>query len=173
MDEKPEGMPQTPGVYIMKGRKREIIYVGKAKNIRKRLTQYFARERSAKTMHLVNRASKIDFISTNNEVEALLLENQLIKKHQPHYNIDLKDDKDYPYFCITGSEKYPRLIIERRITWKKTDPKNRYFGHTALLWANLHAFYRIILRYASAITISIRGSMRAYMQISGDAWLHA
>ncbi|RLG13362.1 MAG: hypothetical protein DRN66_04290 [Candidatus Nanohalarchaeota archaeon] len=128
MESPPKNTPSLPGVYLMKDSQKNIIYIGKAKNIKKRIQQYFLSNTTIKTQHLMKKAHSIDFIATKTEGEALLLENQLIKKHQPKYNINLKDDKDYPYFCLTLSEKYPRITIERRIAAKKVNPKNAYFG---------------------------------------------
>ena len=141
MEHPPKNIPASPGIYLMKDKAKNIIYIGKAKNLKKRIPQYFNLNQSLKTKYLVKKINSIDFIATKTEAEALLLENQLIKKHQPKYNIDLKDDKDYPYFCISKSEKYPRITIERRITTKKLNPKNAYFGPYS---SSIHDFARFL-----------------------------
>lgn len=116
-------LPIKPGCYIYKNEKGKVIYIGKAKNIKKRVSSYFQKkELDIKTQQLVKNIKTIDFITTDNEIEALLLENTLIKKHRPKYNIDLKDSKRYAYIEITD-ELYPRLITSRV---KKNNGK--YFG---------------------------------------------
>ena len=106
-------VPDKPGCYLYKDVKGVIIYVGKAKNLRKRVSQYFQKTLAdEKTRQLVARIATADFIITNSEVEALLLENSLIKKHQPKYNINLKDAKQYAYLEVTA-EEFPRLITLR------------------------------------------------------------
>ena len=100
-----------------------MIYVGKARNLRNRVTTYVVGRgaRDAKTMTLVHEIDSIDFVTTNNELEAILLENNLIKAHQPRYNILLRDDKSYPYLKVTMSEDYPRVVFTRRIDRRKGD----------------------------------------------------
>jgi excinuclease ABC subunit C len=108
-------LKQTPvnsGVYFMKNKNDKIIYIGKAKNLKNRLSSYFRENKNKKTLNLVKNISKIDFIITNNEVEALILESNLIKKHLPRYNVLLKDDKTYPYIHISD-DKNPRLSYQR------------------------------------------------------------
>lgn len=109
-------LPDQPGVYLFKDATGTILYIGKAKNLRQRLRQYFDRSRAhdAKTVAMLRRASALDCIVTDTEVEALLLENNLIKEHKPRYNILLKDDKTYPYICVTA-EEFPRIFPTRRI----------------------------------------------------------
>lgn len=116
-------LPERPGVYLHKNAEDEIIYVGKARNLRSRVTSYIVGHgaRDAKTMTLVNEIETIDFVTTNNELEAILLENNLIKAHQPRYNILLRDDKSYPYLKVTLSEDYPRVVFTRRMDRKKGD----------------------------------------------------
>ena len=128
MDSLPKNIPSSTGIYLMKDKRRNIIYIGKAKNLKKRVYSYFASNQSLKIKNLVEKINSIEFIATGTETEAILLENYMIKKHRPKYNVNLKDDKDYPYFCLTLSEKYPKLIIERRIAVKKLNLKNAYFG---------------------------------------------
>jgi len=116
-------IPERPGVYLHKNAASEVIYVGKARNLRNRVTTYVVGRgaRDAKTMTLVNEIDTIDFVTTNNELEAILLENNLIKAHQPRYNILLRDDKSYPYLKVTMSEDYPRVVFTRRMDRRKGD----------------------------------------------------
>jgi excinuclease ABC subunit C len=106
--------PQAPGVYIMRSSEGEIIYVGKAKVLRNRLSSYFSGRKDVKTRHLVSRIESIEWILAASEYEALLLENTLIKKHTPKYNINLKDGKSYPSVRVTN-EDFPRIFRTRRI----------------------------------------------------------
>lgn len=123
--EKPGGIPSSSGVYIFRDHLRKVIYIGKAKSLKNRIQQYFnPRLRDQKTLVMLQKAAFVDFIETRNEVEALLLESDLIKKHKPPYNIQLKDDKRYPLLKLTLSEKWPRLIIVRQ----KHPGKDLYFG---------------------------------------------
>jgi excinuclease ABC subunit C len=116
-------MPDRPGVYLHKNAEGEVIYVGKARNLRSRVGSYLAGRgaRDSKTMSLINEIDSIDFVTTNNELEAILLENNLIKSNQPRYNILLRDDKSYPYIKVTMSEDYPRVVFTRRLDRKKGD----------------------------------------------------
>ena len=107
-------IPNKPGCYLFKNTKEIILYVGKAKNLKKRLNSYIQnKNHDGKTVSLLKQVSSVDFIVTDNEVEALVLENTLIKKHQPKYNIRLKDSKGFSYLKITD-ELYPRVIIARQ-----------------------------------------------------------
>jgi excinuclease ABC subunit C len=106
--------PESPGVYIMRSSESEIIYVGKAKVLRNRLSSYFSGRKDIKTRHLVSRIESIEWILAASEYEALLLENTLIKKHTPRYNINLKDGKSYPSVRVTN-EDFPRIFRTRRI----------------------------------------------------------
>lgn len=118
-------LPLSPGVYIMKDSEDTIIYIGKAKFLKKRVSSYFnKKDHDIKTKMLVKNIDKIEFIVTDTEVEALLLENNLIKEHKPKFNIRLKDDKRYPYLAITFSEDYPRIIYTRDIRNKQ----DKYYG---------------------------------------------
>lgn len=119
-------IPDNPGVYLMKNNSK-IIYVGKAKNLSKRVSSYFNREHSdEKTRELVKHIDDLDFIICNTELDALILENNLIKKHSPKYNINLKDEKTYPYLLITN-EYFPKISIVR--TTKKLNLNlGEYFG---------------------------------------------
>jgi excinuclease ABC subunit C len=110
-----DNVPKSPGVYVMKSKSGEVIYVGKAKDLRARLRAYFRDGDSRYSVQfLMKRATDIDFIVTNNEKEALLLENTLIKQHKPRYNIRLKDDKTYVSLRLDPREDFPRLTIVRR-----------------------------------------------------------
>ena len=112
----PENLPKKPGVYIMRNAEGEIIYIGKAKNLLNRVRSYFREKLDRpKTQILMSHFDSLEYILTNSEKEALILEANLIKKHHPRYNVQLKDDKRYPYVKITD-EKFPRLVITRNIT---------------------------------------------------------
>src|SRR5450759_1869903 len=116
-------LPDRPGVYLHKNAEGLVIYVGKARNLKNRVNSYLVGKgaRDAKTMPLVNEIDSIDFVTTGNELEAILLENNLIKTHQPRYNILLRDDKTYPYLKVTLSEDFPRVVFTRRLDRKKGD----------------------------------------------------
>ncbi len=119
-------LPAKPGVYIMKDRDNNIIYVGKAISLRNRVRQYFRKSTNhgSKVEAMVKNIEEFEYIITDNEVEALILESNLIKKHKPKYNILLRDDKNYPYIKITVKEKYPRIIKTRKVI----KDGNKYFG---------------------------------------------
>ncbi len=119
-------VPSQPGCYIYYDKDGEIIYVGKAKNLKRRVYSYFHKQHdSVKTNVLVSQIEKLEYIITDSEVEALILESHLIKKHKPRYNILLKDDKKYPYFLITD-EDFPRIQVVRK---KNLNPdKGRFYG---------------------------------------------
>ena len=122
--EKANSLPMSPGVYIMKNSQDEVIYVGKSKRLKNRVTSYFVgTHTSAKTAKMVSLVRDFDYIVCDTEIEALTLENVLIKKHSPKYNIKLKDAKSYPYIKVTSGE-YPKLFVTRD---RKSD-KSRYFG---------------------------------------------
>ena len=116
-------LPTEPGCYLMKDRQDQIIYVGKAKNLRNRVRSYFTGSHDEKTTRLVMEIRNFEFIVTSTEIESLLLELTLIKKHHPRFNIKLMDDKSYPFIKITN-EKHPRLLVTRTV--KKDNAK--YFG---------------------------------------------
>jgi excinuclease ABC subunit C len=117
IEEELKKMPDKPGVYIMKSINDEIIYVGKAISLKRRVRQYFqsSRNNTPKVNAMVKNISEFEYIIVDNEVEALILESTLIKKHKPKYNILLRDDKSYPYIKITTNEKFPRIIKVRRV----------------------------------------------------------
>lgn len=118
-------VPHLPGCYLMHDKNDIVIYVGKSKNLKNRLSSYFQREHTGKTMMLVKEIDHFEYIVTNTEMESLLLEINLIKKYNPKYNILYRDDKSYPYIELTD-EKVPRLRIIRRINARKI--KNNLFG---------------------------------------------
>src|SRR5206468_5238446 len=109
--------PASPGVYIYKNDRGKVIYVGKARSLRSRVRSYFQESRplDPKTDRLVSEIAGLEYILTDNEVEALILESTLVKQHQPRYNVHLKDDKSFPYLKLTVNEPYPRIFITRRI----------------------------------------------------------
>lgn len=119
-------LPGSPGVYIMHDRRDEIIYVGKAVSLKNRVRQYFqsSRGKSAKILQMVSRIDRFEYIVTDSELEALVLENNLIKENRPRYNTMLKDDKTYPYIKVTVRETYPRIFLTRQM---KKD-RAKYFG---------------------------------------------
>lgn len=117
-------IPERPGVYLHKNAEGDVIYVGKARNLRNRVTSYVVGKgvrNHPLTNALIPEIEEIDFVTTNNELEAILLENNLIKAHQPRYNVLLRDDKSYPYLKVTLSEAYPRVVFTRRMDRKKGD----------------------------------------------------
>ena len=124
--EKLKLLPDSPGVYLMKDARGKIIYVGKAIVLKNRVRQYFqsSRNQSPKVRAMVSHVVDFETIMTANEVESLILEANLIKKHRPRYNIRLKDDKSYPYVKVTVQEEYPRVFITRRVLRDGA----RYFG---------------------------------------------
>ena len=124
LQKKLELLPDNPGCYLYKDNIGEIIYVGKAKNLKNRVKSYFTGIHNKKTQTLVSKIEDLEYIIVNSEKEALLLENNLIKKYRPYFNIRLKDDKSYPYLMIT-KEEHPRLLMTRK--YKKSN-KNIYFG---------------------------------------------
>lgn len=122
--DKVKRLPNDPGVYIMKDKDENIIYVGKAKNLKKRVSQYFLRKQDhIKVKNMVKNIADFDFFIVNNEVEALALENNLIKKHKPYYNILLKDSKTYAYIKVNLKEDFPRFEISRKL-----NKNDKYFG---------------------------------------------
>ncbi len=120
-----QGLPEDPGVYRMFNARDEIIYVGKARNLKKRVSSYFTRaDGSPKTRALVAHIDHIEVTTTHTETEALILENNLIKQHKPRYNVLLRDDKSYPYIFLSDQHEYPRLSLQR----DARKQKGRYFG---------------------------------------------
>ncbi len=126
LKEKAHALPLKPGVYIMQDAKNQVIYVGKAKALKNRVSQYFAHlaSHTEKTRAMVSQIDHFDVIVADSEFEALVLENSLIKRHQPRYNILLKDDKGYPYIRLSVGEAYPRFSLAN----KAAEDGARYFG---------------------------------------------
>ena len=127
-----KNLPAKPGVYLHKNKHQTVIYVGKAINLRHRVRSYFHKNvDSIKTQRLRRDIADIDIITTDSELEALLLENTLIKKYKPHYNVRLKDDKRYPYIKVHWANDYPKVTVTRRMV----RDGSRYFGPYTSVWA--------------------------------------
>ena len=124
-------IPDLPGAYLFRDRHGAVLYVGKAKSLRKRVTTYFGRDLPIRTRTMVESAADVEWIVTETEVEAIMLEYGLIQKHQPRFNIRLRDDKSYPYLAITRSEEWPRATVMRGKRRKGT----QYFGPYAHAYA--------------------------------------
>ncbi len=144
LEEKLRSLPTSPGCYLYKDDKGEIIYVGKAVNLKNRVRSYFQKgaNHSPKTRKLVQRIADMDIVVVDSELEALVLECNLIKQHRPHYNIRLRDDKHYPYLVLTMNEPFPRLLITRKV---KQDG-SKYFGpftNSRAVWDSLRLLYRL------------------------------
>lgn len=122
--EKANNLPMLPGVYIMKNERSEVIYVGKAKKLKNRVTSYFRGEHLPKVEAMVQKVADFDVIIAGSEFEALVLENSLIKRHMPHYNILLRDDKGYPFIRLDAKSEYPRFSV----VGKTADDGAKYFG---------------------------------------------
>ena len=133
LKEKVSKLPTTPGVYQFFDANGVIIYIGKAKNLKNRVSSYFVKtNQTSKTMVLVRKIRDLKYIVVNTEEDALLLENNLIKKYKPRYNILLKDDKTYPWICIT-KEAFPRVFTTRKFIRNGSE----YFGpYTSAKYAN-------------------------------------
>lgn len=139
-------IPTEPGVYLMRDAGDQILYIGKSKKLRSRVRSYFrdSQNLSERIAMMVQQVAEIEFIVTDTEAEALALEANLVKQHQPYFNVLLKDDKKYPYLCITWSEDYPRIFITRKR--RLTKAKDRYYGpyvDVRLLRNTLHLVKRI------------------------------
>ncbi|MGH9316738.1 MAG: excinuclease ABC subunit UvrC [Thermoanaerobaculia bacterium] len=152
----PENLPDSPGVYLFRGARGKILYVGKALSLKKRAASYFTRSPgSAKTEALLASYQNLETIVTNTELEALLLENTLIKKHRPRYNVCLRDDKTYPYIKVTTGEPWPRALMTRRVE----QDGHSYFGP---FWGGLaRRIMRMITRHfmIRTCTIAIDGKL--------------
>jgi excinuclease ABC subunit C len=142
-------LPQKPGCYIMKDQNGQVIYVGKALNLRNRVRSYFRNttEMYGKTIQLVKHIADIEWIVVGSELEALIFEMNLIKKHRPHYNIRLKDDKRYPYIKVHWSMTYPKITVTRRME----NDGSRYFGPYTSVWA-VHQTLDILRRIFPYLT---------------------
>lgn len=138
-------IPAEPGVYLMRDRNGDILYIGKSKKLRSRVRSYFRDSQllSPRIATMVQQVADIEFIVTDTEAESLALEANLVKQHQPYFNVLLKDDKRYPYVCITWSENYPRIFITRK---RRIDnEKDKFYGpyvDTHLLRYTLHIIKR-------------------------------
>ncbi len=147
LQEKLAALPTLPGCYLYKDAAGEIIYIGKAVNLRNRVRSYFQKsaQHTPKTRKLVARVragGDLDWVVVDSELEALILECNLIKQHRPHYNVRLRDDKHYPYLVLTMSEPFPRLLVTRRVT----QDGGKYFGpftNSHAVWDSLRLIYRL------------------------------
>ena len=128
LEERLQEIPVEPGVYLMRDNSDRLLYIGKSKKLRSRVRSYFrdSQPLSPRIAMMVRQVGEIEFIVTDTEAEALALEANLIKQHQPYFNVLLKDDKKYPYVCITWSEDYPRIFITRKR--QKGSEKDKYYG---------------------------------------------
>ena len=134
LDETLDRLPDRPGVYLYKDAKGQVIYVGKAASLKTRVRSYFqaSRTRNAKTDALVDQIADLEYIVTANELEALILESNLVKRHRPRYNIILRDDKHYPFLKLTTNEEFPRLVVARRIAKDGATYYGPFYPATAL-----------------------------------------
>lgn len=143
--EKANRLPMSPGVYIMHGADDKIIYIGKSKSLKNRVTQYFTdSEKNIKTQRMVMSVYDFEYMLTDTEIEALVLENRLIKLHMPKYNILLKDAKSYPYIKVTVADSYPNVSVTR----KRLQDKARYFGPysgNSVAWNILQTVRRVFM----------------------------
>jgi excinuclease ABC subunit C len=129
---KPDYIPDSPGVYLFKDKVDNIIYVGKSLSLKKRVSQYFMqKDQDTKTRALVNSIANLEYMVTPTEIDALILESNLIKEHRPRYNVNLKDDKQYPFIKITVNEEFPRIFLTRR----RVQDSAKYFGPYISAWA--------------------------------------
>lgn len=136
-------LPRVPGVYIMRGATGKVIYVGKSRSLRDRVSQYFHGTHDVKTSRMADSVHDFDFITCDTEMEALALENQLIKQYSPKYNVKLKDAKSYPYIRVSMGESYPRLAMTRR----REDDGSLYFGPysgTSTVYSVIHTLERTL-----------------------------
>ena len=153
-----KSVARLPGVYMMKGGKGEVLYVGKARDLRNRLSSYarYDRTLATKTAMLLARIRTVETLITQTEKEALILEASLIKKHLPRYNVILRDDKNYPYLKVTVGEKWPRLMMSRR----RVNDGSRYFGpfsSSGAMWETLNYLHSIFpLRRCKGKDVSVR-----------------
>lgn len=151
-------IPHSPGVYLMKNKAGKVIYVGKARDLRKRLASYarFQGVEHGKTAVLVSRIAGLETILTLSEKEALILEASLIKKHRPKYNVILRDDKNYPFIKVTVNETWPRLVMTRR----RSRDKARYFGpfsSIGAMWATIRLLHSLFpLRRCKGSEVGMR-----------------
>ena len=138
---RPTEIPEEPGVYRFYNDKEKVIYVGKAKNLKNRLSSYFGSNLAQKTYRMVHEAVRVDWTIVKTELEALALEFSWIKQYHPTYNVQFKDDKSYPYLAISIEDEYPRIFITR----KEKRPGLKYFGPYTNAWA-LRNTYEVLLK---------------------------
>lgn len=136
-------LPKQPGCYLFKDASGAVLYVGKAVNLRQRVRSYFQKsaQHTPKVARMVRRIADLEWIVTDSELEALILECNLIKRHRPPYNVLMRDDKSYPYLCLTMGEKFPRLLVTRRVR----KDGSRYFGPFAnsnAVWSTHRLLHR-------------------------------
>ena len=153
---RPKEIPEDPGVYRFYNGKDKVIYVGKAKNLKNRLTTYFGSNLARKTHRMVNEAVRVDWTIVATELEALALEFSWIKQYQPTYNVQFKDDKSYPYLAISLEDEYPRIFITR----KEKRPGLKYFGPYTNAWA-LRNTYEVLLKVFPVRSCSVGNFQRA------------
>src|SRR5881394_3110983 len=134
LDEKLARLPDRPGVYLYRDGKAQVLYVGKAASLRSRVRSYFqeSRPRDPKTDALVRQIADLEYLVTDNELEALMLEANLVRKHRPRYNIILRDDKHYPFLKLTTDEEFPRLLVARRVANDGATYFGPYYPATAM-----------------------------------------
>ena len=130
-DYRPSNIPSDPGVYRFFDKNDKVIYVGKAKNLKNRLSSYFGSNLATKTYRMVHTAVRVDWTIVGSEIEALALEFTWIKSENPQFNVQFKDDKTYPYLAVSLLEDFPRLYVTR----SKHTKGNRYFGPFTRTWA--------------------------------------
>lgn len=153
---RPPEIPEDPGVYRFYDAKDKVIYVGKAKNLKNRLSSYFGSNLAQKTYRMVHEAVRVDWIIVKTELEALALEFSWIKQYHPTYNVQFKDDKSYPYLAISLEDEYPRIFITR----KEKRPGLKYFGPYTNAWA-LRNTYEVLLKVFPVRSCSVGNFQRA------------
>ena len=153
---RPREIPEEPGVYRFFNESEKVIYVGKAKNLKNRLSSYFQSNLAQKTNRMVHEAVRVDWTIVKTELEALALEFSWIKQYHPHYNVRFKDDKSYPYLAISLKDEFPRIFITR----KEKRPGLKYFGPYTNAWA-LRNTYEVLLKVFPVRSCSTGNFQRA------------
>ena len=153
---RPTEIPEEPGVYRFYNKSEKVIYVGKAKNLKNRLSSYFQTNLAQKTYRMVHEAVRVDWTIVNTELEALALEFSWIKQYHPTYNVQFKDDKSYPYLAISLEDEFPRIFITR----KEKRPGLKYFGPYTNAWA-LRNTYEVLLKVFPVRSCSAGNFQRA------------
>ncbi len=153
---RPPEIPEEPGVYRFYNKSDKVIYVGKAKNLKNRLSSYFGSNLAQKTYRMVHEAVRVDWTIVKTELEALALEFSWIKQYHPTYNVQFKDDKSYPYLAISLEDEYPRIFITR----KEKRPGLKYFGPYTNAWA-LRNTYEVLLKVFPVRSCSAGNFQRA------------